>query len=79
MAYCNLNITFEFRASLDVALQAISRLRPAEGRCGHVGPSALRKGCLAALKAVNPHICILLYSIFHELSTYQISTFYLDK
>ena len=29
MAYCNLNITFEFRASLDVALQAISRLGPA--------------------------------------------------
>ena len=39
MAYCNLNITFEFRASLDVALQAISRLRPAEGRCGAFGPT----------------------------------------
>ena len=32
-----------------------------------------------SLGLVDPCICVLLYSVFHELYAYQISIFYLDK
>ena len=41
--------------------------------------SAPRKGRFVALREVNPHICISLYSIPHGQYVYQISALYLDK